>query len=344
LHSAEAAYAWLEDSSESLEGGVRLMSASLESTQCTVQDILESGREQRLGELAKGLKGEYQGGVQKARTQRMAAAQALVHGQPVRQGKSYLEGGNLLSGTRQDGSAYVLVGADSLEIAWHQLKQSKPGATLEEAKAIVASDLGVSVEQLYSIEQPGAFHLDMRMMPIGPGKMALQDSREAAALHLEWLRQEGVGGAQLDRMAKKLENWVNARAPLEDLAARDLQAAGLEVHRLAGVFLNFQERDSEVVNFFNSRHGVSPQGVRYSILMGGPPQAESYFATQLLEQIKAPIDRLYFLDPSQTAPTLKLMGGLKCRSKLLGQRAAHQVATEFVAGPVSQGLQLALAL
>lgn len=344
LHSLPASYEWLEDSSESLEGGTRLISGRFSVNEGWFEEVIEAGRQRRLGTLAAGMQGEYMGKVNQAGRQNMAAAQALIHGQPVRQAQSYLEGGNLLSGRRLDGSSYVLVGADTLEVTRKLMgMQSGTEPSLEDARAAVASDLGVPLEQLFAVEQPGAFHLDMRMMPVGPGQIVLQDSREAASLHLEWLKQEGrMNEAQLDKVAESLKAWADARVDLEDAAARDLEKAGLQVHRLAGAFTDIYDRRRDAVNFFNSRHGLSPQGIRYSILMGAPPQAESYFAEKLLEELKVPVDRLYFLDPEQTATTLKQMGGFKCRSKVQGLLASQSAPVALTPGPTSSGLQFAL--
>ncbi len=91
------------------------------------------------------------------------------------------------------------------------------------------------------------------------------------------------------------------------------------MHRVAGSFLDVAaEEPLDSVNFFNGRHGTNKDGERYTILMGASPKQEAYFAKLLLEELKAPIDRLYFTDPEVTPKTLELSGGLKCRTKSLG--------------------------
>ena len=49
--------------------------------------------------------------------------------------------------------------------------------------------------------------------------------------------------------------------------------------------------------------------------MGGKPEEEAFVAEKLLKDYGAGISRLHFLDPAQTADTLSLQGGLKCRTK-----------------------------
>jgi hypothetical protein len=342
LHRSEVRYTWLEDSSETLENGTRLASNHFSESSAWVRETIENGRRRRLDGLAEGVT-DFLGQVNGASAQRMAAVQALVNIQPMRQAKTYLEFGNILPGKRQDGTPYVLVGEDTLEVARSILQKQRPEGTLSpaEVKAFVAQDLGVEPSQLFAIEQPGSFHIDMRMMSIGPGQIALQDSREAASLHLQWLKDEGtMNPQQLASAEKHLKSWAEMKAPLEELTERDLRAAGLEVHRIAGAFPALEQTSRDAVNFFNARHGVSSEGARYSIIMGGPPQAESHFTQKLLQDLKAPIDRIYFLDPEETGKTLKLNGGLKCRTKVQGRPVAYPI--QLTPTPVAAGIQLSL--
>lgn len=344
VYQANSSYTWLEDASESLDGGARLVSREFSESSCWSREQIIIARQQRLGELAEVMDDSFLGMVNKSGAQALAAGQALLHGQPIRQAQTYLEGGNLLSGRRADGTPYVLVGEDTLALTRAILAKAQgEEPSPQEVKARVAADLGVEVGQLFAVEQPGTFHLDMRMMPIGPGRIALQDSHKAAALHLQWLREEGqMSESQLQKVAENLNRWAQQRAPLEELAARDLRAAGLQVDRVAGAFPEVSNLQRDGANFFNARHGVSPQGVRYSILMGAAPQAENYIAHTLLEELKAPIDRIYFLDPNQTRETLKLSGGFKCRTKLQGVLASLRAPLSLTPTPVDPGIQLAL--
>jgi hypothetical protein len=343
LYQSEVSHPWLEDTSESLEDGTRLASSRFSGLRDWTEGVLQAGREKRLGALAVGIP-NYLGKVNETKSQKMAAAQALLHSQPVRQANTYFEGGNILPGRRQDGSAYVLVGQDTLELAASVLAEERGARpSPEEVKAAMAHDLGVDASQLFPVEQPGSFHLDMRMMPIGPGRIALQDSREAVAQHLQWLRDDDQASEHsIAATEARLNDWADACAPLEDIAARDLEAAGLEVCRIAGAFPSIQSPNTDGANFFNARHGVSPEGSSYSIMMGGPAQAESYVARKLLMELNCPIDRLYFLDPEETPTTLREMGGLKCRSKLQGVLSWLQKPTALPSAPVNAAVQLSL--
>ena len=312
---------WLEDYGEPTAAGGRLVPAIIDMSLLGADFVGSAQRNGRASRLqASGLSTEFpfQGAVNESYLQYVAMSQSIVgQGRRSDHGLSYLEGGNILPGTRADGTPYLVVGADSYAIT-EQLLATQTGRppTREGVIKAIASDTGVLPSQVSVIEQPGDFHIDMRMMPIGPGELIVQDSRMAAAQQVAWLKEEGSLTPQAQQ---KLEDWCQKVAPYEDLTSEQLEQAGFKVHRVAGAFLDVNaEAHQDSVNFFNGRHGTDNEGQRFSILMGAPPKAEAYFAKLLLEKLEAPIDRLYFTDPDVTPKTLELQGGLKCRTKSLG--------------------------
>jgi hypothetical protein len=337
LYQTEPRYTWLEDSSEILSQGARLVPPRLPGGEAWITQVLHQERRERLGELAQCLEGQEQGKVSLSQASEAGVAQGLVQGQRAIVARSYLEGGNLLSGQRKDGTPYVLVGRDSLALTRHLLASTTGRMpSLEEVQEVVAQDLGLLPEQVFPVEQPGTYHVDLCMTSIGPGRIALQDSRKAAELHLKELERSGYSLPSLKAYRDRLEAWVARRTPLEALAQRDLLQAGLEVARVAGAFPSLSDPNRDSVNFFNARHGTSPDGVRYSILMGAPSQLEQHFAQAILDELQAPIDRLYFLDPAETDKTLQRLGGLKCRTKLQGDELPPHPAPQPFSEPQSQ--------
>ena len=239
----------------------------------------------------------------------------------MRQGQSYLEGGNLMPGTRADGTSYVVVGKDSVAITQKLLSQQGKPLSMAETLEFIGKELGCP--DVVPVEQPGDFHIDMRMTSIGPGEFVVQDSHEAARLQEAWLREKATPEqlTQLEAEFKSMHEAADYVAPLEDKACKDLESAGMKVHRLAGVFKDFEsDRDRDGANFFNARHGTNDKGEHFSILMGGTAQEEAYIAKSMLQDAHAPIDHLYFLDPEPNRDTLRLQGGMKCRSKPHGVR------------------------
>lgn len=325
LVTADEVETWVEDYSEPCTAGSRWIPARIDSETFGTNFIntaMSEGRKARLEPLGLPTNFPIQGGVNQCDYQRVGAGEGVAQGKSIVQGTSYLEGGNILSGTLADGQPYVLVGRDSLAITQALLSKQR-GEVISESQTLasIADDLGCA--QVVPVEQPGEFHLDMRMMPIGPGKLVVQDSREAARLQEQWLR-ESATPEQLDEIKPQLEilhQWVDKVAGLEDKACQDLEEAGFEVHRLAGAFhelTNNRERDG--ANFFNARHGTNSNGETFSILMGGTAKEEAYIAKALLIDSSAEIDHLYFLDPEPNAKTLGNQGGMKCRSKPDGHR------------------------
>lgn len=311
---------WLEDYGEPTIGGGRMVPAIIDQSKLGgnfVIDAQTKARTKRFEPLGLSSELPLQGGVNESYLQYVAMGQSLAQGQHSSQGLSYLEGGNILPGQRADGTPYLLVGADSQSITKSLLEVQSPGRSSDDAVLrAIASDTGMRPEQVTVIEQPGDFHIDMRMMPIGPGEFILQDSRQAASRQIEWMKDEGT---LTNAAQEKLEAWGQRVAPYEDLCGRQLEQAGFKVHRVAGAFLDVASEETvDSVNFFNARHGTDNQGQRYSIFMGASSKQEAYFAQLLLDDLKAPIDRLYFTDPEVTASSLQLQGGLKCRTKSLG--------------------------
>lgn len=327
LYESDRVCTWLEDYGEPTVAGGRLNPPDMIDYYGLISDAQAKGRQERLGPL--GLSGDFsrQGGVDGGKYQKVSVGQGILQGEHTKTSIGYVEYGNMASGLRQDGTPYVLVGKDSVEITRRMLEKDRGReVTTDEAMLVLAADHGVKPNQIFGIEQPGEFHVDMRMMPVGPGEFALQDSRKAAEVNCQWIDEElaAAGGGSEDEKARveeqktKLREWGEKMTAYEDLTAKDLEAAGMEVHRVAGAFPNLSHEDRDEANFFNARHGTNDQGERYSILMGSTPKAEEYFARLLFQEIKAPIDRIYYLDAGETQNTLELQGGLKCRTKVLG--------------------------
>lgn len=299
------------------------------------RDELHEGRRQRLGtpenlasyRFSKPIEDfSVSGQVQMNQQQDSAAGHAAATGRSFTEGLSYVEGGNILRGQAPDGSAYAVVGQDSVHATRGNLSRElgRP-VTDAEARRAIGYDFGVDPSRVYPVEQPGDFHLDMAMTPTPSGAMLLNDSREAARLQEQWLRDDLRTGAD----PSLTEETVNARvsriredaertAWYEDITQRDLERQGITVHRVAGAF---NEHDSNgmlrpnSMNFLNGEGGIGPDGKHYQILLGGDPRAQAYIQDQLTNRIPTGIDRVHFLPRSITEANLPNMGALNCRIK-----------------------------
>ena len=280
------------------------------------------------------------GAVSEGGFQESLAGAALARGLKIRENFSHIEGGNLLTGTLPDGQGYALVGRDSVAVTRAVLEKDL-GRPVDEREALVAisKDLGMDVSNVHPIEQPGAFHLDMRMMLAAPGQVILNDAREAALLQEKWLRDDHrqaepevtgpisamrhfgwkLKGRALETQITGILAEADRRARYEDRTAAELEAAGLHVDRLPGVFVVPGSAGSDQANLINGRHGVNEQGERFFIALGAEQRAETEVAHRLMQVLPTGISRVHFLDRELTPQTLDLSGGIKCRTKPEGE-------------------------
>ena len=330
---------WVEDYGEPLLQQGWVTPAIFEGD--WIREAIDEGREKRFPQDVSTGFGQL-GQVHACKLQPAALGQAAALGGKAVQGLAYLEGGNTLTGTRKNGEAYALVGLDSLAVTKKLLNTDSDQRVTD----AVASDLGLPATSVFGIEQPGEFHLDMRMMPVAPGEIAINDARAAAEQQIVWLDAQLQKDLQLPNSdaadlraefaerSKALREEADKRAQYEVLTTRDLEAAGMKVHHLPGVFVNPDYPSSDTSNFFNARHGVNEQGERFSIFMGGKPEEEAFVAEKLLHADLG-LTRLHFLDPTQTASTLSLQGGLKCRTKPDGELVPQSQLNNPVQGRLS---------
>lgn len=322
---------WVEDYGEPLLQKGWVVPAMFEGD--WLDETIRESRNERMPDLDTTF--TQQGQVHLSQLQPAALAKAAATGGEARQALSYMEGGNILTGSRPDGSGYALIGRDSLALTKELLVQ-QTGGNLSDKKVaeVIGADLGLPKEAVFPMEQPGEFHLDMRMMPLAPGEIALNDAKGAAEQQIAWLQAElntkladplipeseaADLKAEFDERCVSLREEAEKRAGYEELTERDLRAAGMKVHRLPGVFVDPDAPAVDTSNFFNARHGVNESGERFSIFMGGKPEEEAFIAEKVLKNADAKITRLHFLDPAQTPETLSLWGGLKCRTKPDGE-------------------------
>ncbi|MBN9419093.1 hypothetical protein ABS71_22280 [bacterium SCN 62-11] len=334
---------WMEDYSEPSLGKGQITPAIFEDGYggSLIRDAITEGRKERYKGTGCDGKFAFHGAVNQGKYQQAALARGTITKGPLRQALSYLEGGNIYTGSRQNGEGYVLVGKDSFHVTKRLLeKQTGKEWSDAEVNKVIAADLGLDVKNVVAVEQPGAFHLDMRMTAIAPGEIMLNDSKAACEQQLTWAREavaEGVKNGELsqkqaDRQLAKIEEraagmreQAEKMAPYEEMTARDLKAAGFTVHRVGGSFVDPTNPGRDTANYFNARHFTNEQGERISVLMGGQAHEEAFMAQKIFDMAHGTISRLHFLDPSVTQKTLDLWGGLKCRTKPEGDLISDQL-------------------
>jgi hypothetical protein len=138
--------------------------------------------------------------------------------------------------------------------------------------------------------------------------------------------------AELEEKLAHLQEQAERQAQVMERTVADLEAAGLEVHRVVGAFpevwvkssdpLNgLPIREHQSMNFLNAEQGIGKDGKRFYITLGGTPEAEAQFEAEL-RAIDPELGRVYFLPPELTEGTLRLSGGISCRVKLAAQTSS----------------------
>ncbi|MEL6334112.1 MAG: hypothetical protein AAFQ76_16145, partial [Cyanobacteria bacterium J06626_26] len=156
-------------------------------------------------------------------------------------------------------------------------------------------------EQVVCVEQPGKFHLDMGMLFIGHGVVVVNNSSEALKDATEMA--EMVPCLTTEKMAAKLK----LRCSLEEDAATDLAAAGLDVRRE-------QLENDAVYNFFNGEFVEGRDGENYYITNGGPRAQEERFET-LMTAKWGSVKKVFFSPADVAQKSLQERGGVGCRIK-----------------------------
>lgn len=287
------------------------------------------------------------GAVGERSSQRAVAALAAASDAPLRIDTSHVEGGNFLSGTLPSGETYGLVGRDSVAVT-RKLMERDTGQKFDERQTLdaIADDLGLKSKNIHLVEQPGDFHVDMGMAVFAPGQVVLNDAHQAFALQERWLRDDyaasrprplspGADAKQRARQQQKLKEWTEAGTKLESQlksmkaraqmvarfetrSAADLKAAGMEVHRMAGAFMNPQQPHKYLMNFFNGEASTNAKGERFFITNGGDPRAEKLVIASLLSKIPTGLKRVHFLDRELSQKSLEDLGGINCRVRAEG--------------------------
>lgn len=274
-------------------------------------------------------------------SQQSLVALAVATGRPLRVNLSHVEGGNQLTGTLPSGERYAVVGKDSVEVTRVMLsRELGKNVSIADAKKAIAADLGISPKHVFDVEQPGDFHVDMAMAVMKPGQVLLQDVKAAVALQEQWLRDDHAAkkperraGEAPEKFRARLSEWTDegkrvetnigklkkdaaARAPLEKLAQKDLEAAGLQVIRVPAAFQDPAFPYRQQMNFLNGEGGTNPAGQHFFITQGGDKRAQAAFKAALETAVGGV--RLHFLDKELSELSLRDMGGISCRARAEG--------------------------
>ncbi len=222
---------------------------------------------------------------------------ARMQGRQVGYIRAYIEGGNMIPGEDATGNPILLIGKDAIAATAYIYQLSH-----DEVRNVIAEDFGLdNIEQVVCVEQPGKFHLDMGMLFLGHGVVVLNDSHVALQDAIEMA--ELVPCTTTEQKAAKLE----LQCSLEEDAAKDLHAAGLEVRRKS------LERDM-FYNFFNGEFVEAADGLIYYITNGGLKEQEELFEVLMIKEWKV-VQNVFFSPQKVAQKSLQERGGVGCRLK-----------------------------
>jgi hypothetical protein len=139
-------------------------------------------------------------------------------------------------------------------------------AKLQLTKSLIAKDLGIAPDKLVEIAQP-EFHIDMNLRPLGPGEVMVHHPRQALELLDEALQDPYATDWQLQElqeMRDSAEQELETLGPVCDEIVAQLEAAGLLVVPVGGVFASKQRQ----ANFMNAVPGTTDDGRTFYLTTG----------------------------------------------------------------------------
>lgn len=326
---------WSEDAGE-MRSDRSVMIGHCPSGQLDLDAIIFGDRQRRFGPKNKAQTQFSRLGMSYAEdrdAQRGMAAIALASGKPVDISFSCIEGGNALVGRHADGRPYVLVGRDSVALT-RAVLSSELGREVDEdfVRLAIGKDYGVATADVVFVEQPADYHLDVKMMLVAPGEVVVNDALLAHELLEQWtLAEHAKNEPRANASAERKKEWRDdgkrfkrellesrmqavREAKIEGKAVRDLESAGLVVHRIGGKFP--WSRIGAPMNFLNTEQGRGRDGERFLVALGGDRRAEKHFVETMAKISGGAIKRYYLLDREQTGSTLQAGGGIACRAKI----------------------------
>ena len=239
---------------------------------------------------------------------------------PVSTMITHSEGGNTLSGVTREGKPYVIVGTDSYYATKFQLIQElgEENVTDDRIRKAFCIDYKVDIENLYFVEQPGDFHLDMCMTVVGPKTVVLNDSVVALNEYKEWvITKSSYKDKEKQEILDELDTHSRPAQLIksfEDQTAHDLEIKGFNVIRKGGVFRDPKTKN-EVMNFFNMVTATTPSGQRVVVALGC---IDTYFEDKfkgMLTTAGVNYQDILFLGYEMTLGSLLDKGGISCRVK-----------------------------
>lgn len=241
---------------------------------------------------------------------------------------TYNEGGNTLIGSK-DGKKFAIIGQDSYDISKYFMEKDLGiELTEEQVKMAFAIDYGIKKENIFFVEQPGDFHLDMNVAIVGENMIAVNNAEKAYEdfdqEQEKFLNQflQNQKKEVFENLKKNAKEQILRRAKgkkvFEDITAKNIQDHGFQVIRVSGRFdyqVPQEARPRPVMNFFNMITAITIKGKKIVIFMG---VIDEKFSKKFEAMIQfKDIENFYFLNLQESQFCLGLHGGISCRTKVI---------------------------
>ena len=274
----------------------------------------------------------------------------IISKEDVIEGKTYLEGGNVLNTLTKDGEPATIIGDESIKYticALHGISEISPEITeqaiknnseedINMAKKQIAKELGIKEENVTYIPQFD-FHIDMHYRPLNNGQVAVPDYNSGINVLnglLENIDKKinsmDIEAEQKDKLQKQKENYQKLIGRLEEMntktaeiskaAEEELKNKGYEIIRIP----SFTEIDKGIpiptteyavenpINYMNGVCGTSTKtGDKFYITNTSGDETLDTYMEQYFKKVVG-FDKVYF------APTKKYLanqGGIDCLTK-----------------------------
>ena len=262
------------------------------------------------------------------------------------EGKTYLEGGNVLNTLTKNGEPAAVIGDESIKytllaMSSEDIVDIKDLETSEElvnvAKKQIASELGIKEENITYIPQFD-FHIDMHYRPLNDGQMAVPDYEAGINILKEFVqdidRQIGINPQASEETKNNLENqkqeYLKLITKLEELkvkteeilnaAENKLKENGYEIVKIpcfTDINNGYNPLKSSVENPINYMNGICATSVKtgdkfYITNTSADEKLDEYMKNYFRNTVG--FDKVYF------APTKKYLvssGGIDCLTKEL---------------------------
>ena len=257
------------------------------------------------------------------------------------QGKTYLEGGNVLNTLTKKGKPAAIIGEESIKYTMLAMGLEDTEESRKTAKAQIAKELGLEEKNITYIPQFD-FHIDMHYRPLNDGQIGVPDYEEGIKFLDKYLKDIQEQKEALEEIPKddgkgKMSDWLKYHSKVNSLHSKEIKYEKLkqqltelnektkEIREKAEQSLKENgyklvkvpcfydiDKSNEPVNYMNGICGTSKKtGDKFYITNTSQDEVLDKYIENYLKK-KVGFDKIYF---APTTEYLKCEGGIDCLTK-----------------------------